>query len=81
MHNGIDYHRSILQFDQLEVTTSVVAIGTSSLRTRNVIAPVAGEHCATVTTVLVKLSEDRAGSRPWSREETRALETLLEADQ
>jgi acyl-CoA thioester hydrolase len=78
-HNAIDYHRPILQFDQLEVTTSVTTIGTSSLKTRNIIATVAGEHCASVTTVQVKLSEDRSGPHPWLPEEIRALETLLEA--
>lgn len=78
VHNGIDYHHSVVQTDILEVSSAVEAIGTSSFTTINVVAT-AAQRCATIRTVQVVLCEDRTATRPWTAGERAALEELLAA--
>jgi acyl-CoA thioester hydrolase len=80
VHNAIDYHHPVVQRDVLEVSSDVVAIGTTSFTTVNVIAT-AGQRCATVRTVQVVLGEDRTATRPWTEGERAVLEDLLAAAQ
>ncbi|BBX17178.1 esterase [Mycolicibacterium duvalii] len=78
VHNEIDYHHPVVQTDEVEVSSAVEAIGTSSFTTINIIAT-ATHKCATVRTVQVVLREDRSRTRPWSADERTALEALLAA--
>lgn len=79
VHNGIDYHNPVLLDDQVEVTSAVEKVGTSSFTSVSVIST-ATERCATVRTVQVVLGEHRTGSRPWTAEERAALSDALAAD-
>lgn len=78
VHNEIDYHHPVVQTDEVEVSSAVDAIGTSSFTTINIIAT-ATHRCATVRTVQVVLREDRSATRPWTAEERTALDALLAA--
>ncbi|EHB50313.1 thioesterase superfamily protein [Mycolicibacterium rhodesiae JS60] len=77
VHNAIDYHRPVEVSDIVEVSSSVSAVGNSSLTTVNVIATAEGTRCATVRTVQVVLRDDRKATRPWSERERGALQNLM----
>jgi acyl-CoA thioester hydrolase len=81
VHSAIDYHSPVEQFESIDVTSTVTAVGTSSLTSRNVISTSDGRKCATVTTVQVVVNEDRTGSRPWTDEERTALNRLAKPDE
>jgi acyl-CoA thioester hydrolase len=80
VHNAIDYHHPVVQSDQLDVSSVVDGIGTTSFTTVNVIST-ATHRCATVRTVQVDLREDRSATRPWTAGERAALEDLLAGGQ
>src|SRR5271163_1486076 len=80
VHNAIDYHHPVVQSDDLEVSSTVEAIGSTSFTTINVVAT-ATHRCATVRTVQVVLREDRSATRRWTASERAALEELLAAEQ
>lgn len=77
VHSAIDYHKPVEQFDSIDVTSTVTAVGTSSLTSVNVISTLDGQKCATVTTVQVVVREDREGSRPWTDRERSTLRQLM----
>lgn len=81
VHNAVDYHRPVEMSDIVEVSSSVIDVGNSSLTTVNVIATTDGTRCATVRTVQVVLRDDRKATRPWSDRERAALQNLVISDQ
>lgn len=76
VHNAIDYLRSAVGDDVLDVTSFVESIGSSSLTTVSLIATADGHPCATVRTVQVVLGPDRSASRPWTEDERTSLNSL-----
>ncbi|GAC1395630.1 MAG: hypothetical protein NVSMB60_02360 [Mycobacterium sp.] len=78
VHNAIDYHHPVEQWDLIEVSSTVDSVGTTSLTTVNVIATKHGK-CATVKTVQVVIKDARSGTRPWTEAERATLSGLVAA--
>lgn len=76
VHNGVDYHSSVVVTDTLEVTARVESIGRTSFTTLNTIATDTGRACATVRTVQVVLDQAQQRPRPWSEAELATLNSL-----
>jgi acyl-CoA thioester hydrolase len=74
VRNAVDYHHPVFESDVLEVSSTVAAVGNSSLTTTSVISTIHGQRCATVQTVQVVMRTDRTRTRPWSTDERASLE-------
>jgi acyl-CoA thioester hydrolase len=71
----IDFRRALTLADDIAVARcGLDAVGTSSIRTREVIATRAGDVCADARVVLVALDEETRRSRPLTAAERSAFE-------
>lgn len=77
-HLEIDFRREIaLGVEEVTVTSRLVSLGRTSVRTEEQILLPGGDVAATITTVVVARDEQTRSSRAWSDAEREALEAAI----